>query len=292
MTRITQRLLTSSTLANLQGSLGRTEKLQERLSTGKVLNRPSDSPTGLVTAMQTRASLARTETHLRNADNAMGWVNTADSALQGASSMLRRVRELAVLGQNGSIDATGREAIAMEVDAISASLVQVANTSFAGRSVFAGNAAGRAYDASGAYLGDDGAVERTVADGQAVRINVTGPEAFGAGPDSVFAVLAALSDDLRNNPSAITSDNLPPLDASINRVLTALGSLGARGNQIEGIRDRGVMQKLNLETRLSEAESTDMTETIMELQMQEVAYQAALGATARVLQPSLLDFLR
>ena len=90
MTRVTQNMLARGTMDNLQRSLARTARLQEQLSTGRQLNRPSDSPSGLVTSMQSRSALARTEQHLRNADNATGWLDTADSALQGSVTMLQR----------------------------------------------------------------------------------------------------------------------------------------------------------------------------------------------------------
>lgn len=292
MTRITQRLLNQSTLANLQNSLGRTEKLQERLSTGRVLNRPSDSPTALVTAMQTRSSLARKETHLRSLDNAKGWVDTADAALQGAASMVRRARELVIQGANASTGQIGRDSIAQEIESIRAGLVGVANTSYAGRYLFAGNtdAPPFADDGTYAFAGDAGKVQRTVADGQQVQINVIGADAFGDGPTSLFALLDTIAAELRTN--ADVGARVTDLDTSRDLILTELGGLGARANRIDGIHDRATVQKMNLQTRLSEVESVDLTETIMELQMQEVAYQAALGATARVIQPSLLDFLR
>ena len=140
MTRITQGMVARSSLANLQKSLGRTQRLQEQLSTGRQLNRPSDSPTGLVTAMQTRSSLARREQHLRNADNAVGWLNTADAALQGSSNMLRRVRDLTVQGGNSTLDPVSRENMAQEIEAIRAGLTEIANSRYAGRLLFAGNA--------------------------------------------------------------------------------------------------------------------------------------------------------
>ncbi|AXV05896.1 Flagellar hook-associated protein FlgL [Euzebya pacifica] len=293
MTRITQGMVARSSLANLQKSLGRTQRLQEQLSTGRQLNRPSDSPTGLVTAMQTRSSLARREQHLRNADNAVGWLNTADAALQGSSNMLRRVRDLTVQGGNSTLDPVSRENMAQEIEAIRAGLTEIANSRYAGRLLFAGNAdVPAAFDAAGNFQGDTGQVERTLADGQQIAVNVSGIEVFGSGAGSVFDVLTQIADDLRNNPEDVVANNLDNLDTRVDTVLTALGDIGARTNRIENMRERATSDEINLKTRLSEAEDVDLPETIMELQLQEVAYQAALNATSRVIQPSLLDFLR
>ena len=104
--------------------------------------------------------------------------------------------------------------------------------------------------------------------------------------------LTQIADDLRNNPEGVVANNLDNLDTRVDRVLTALGDIGARTNRIENMRERATSDEINLKTRLSEAEDVDLPETIMELQLQEVAYQAALNATSRVIQPSLLDFLR
>jgi flagellar hook-associated protein 3 FlgL len=292
MTRITQRMLSDAMLSGLNQSRSRTGRLQEQLATGKVLNRPSDSPTGLVTAMQTRGALARKQTNLRSAQNGMTWLTTADSALQGASSVLRRVRDLTVQGANASVGPTGRENIALEIEALRDGLLEIANTTLLGRQLFAGTSdTAQAFDATGTYQGDGRAVQRTVGDGQKITVNVVGSDAFGDGPTSVFAALDQLVADLRTDPAAV-GGHLAVLDDASDRILTALGDVGARMNRIEGVMDRGVDQETTLRTRLSEAESTDLTDTIMELRLQEVAYESALAATAKVLQPSLLDFLR
>ncbi len=293
MTRITQQMLGRSTLSNLQQSLSRTEKLQEQLSTGRALNRPSDSPTGLITAMQTRSSLASTRTQMRAADNAQGWLDSADSALQSAASMVGRVRDLVVQGANASVGPTGRENIAREIESIRDGLIDVANSSFGGRPIFGGTSdSPRAYDATGAFLGDGGAVTRTVADGVMLPVNVTGPEAFGPAGSSLFDLLTTIAADMRTDPTNVATNNLTDLDAGRDRLLASLGEIGARSNRLTSITERATSLELNLTQRLSEAESVDLPETIMELQMQEVAYQAALSATSRVIQPSLLDFLR
>lgn len=293
MARVTQGMLSRASLANLQASLGRTQGLQEKLATGKSINRPSDSPTGMVTAMQTRGSLARKEQHLRNADNAIGWLNTADAAMQGASSLLRRARDLTVQGGNTTVGDTARENIALELEAIRSGLIEIANSRYAGRLLFAGNAdVPAAFDAAGNFLGDTGEVTRTLADGQQVAVNVSGAAAFGSGPGSLFDTLTQIADDLRNDPGNAVTNNLDNLDAGVDTMLTALGDVGARTNRIENMVERGTSDELNLRSRLSEIEDVDLPETIMELQLQEVAYQAALSATSRVIQPSLLDFLR
>ena len=293
MTRVTQNMLAHGTLANLQRSLARTSTLQEQLSTGRQLNRPSDSPGGAVTSLQTRSAIARREQQLRNADNATGWLDTADAALQGATTMLQRVRDLTVQAQNPTIGDIGRENIAREIEALRDGLLEVANTRSGDRLLFAGNAdVPQAFDATGTFQGDTGTVLRTLADGQQLQVNVVGTQAFGDGATSVFTALADLAADVRTGSDTVGADHIGQVDGAINRVLTSLGEVGARTNRVDNMVERGTTDELNLRTRLSEVEDVDLAATIMELQLQEVAYQAALSATSRVIQPSLLDFLR
>lgn len=290
--RVTQRSLGERTTANLQANLARLQKVQEQLSSGRQLERPSDSPTGTVSALRLRADLRRSEQLVRNADDGIGWLGAADGSLVQGLDALRRVRELALRGANASMGDEDRAAIAAEVDALHEHLLAVANTTHLGRPLFGGSTTGAAaYDAAGAYVGDGAAVARTILPGVQVRVNLTGPEVFGPPGADVFAVLEDISLHLRTDPAALSAD-VAALDQGSLRVQTALSEVGARYHQIEAMRDRTELGRLDAQAALAEVESVDLAEASMELALQEVAYQAALSATARVLQPSLLDFLR
>lgn len=290
--RVTQRSISSTTTANLQHSLSQMQRLQDQLSSGRQLSRPSDSPTGTVTALRLRRDLRRGEQLVRNATDGIGWLATADTALTQSIDAMGRVRELALRGRNGSMSVEDRAAIATEVDALREHLLGIANTTYLGRPLFGGTAAGSvAYDAAGVYQGDAGSISRTVLDGLSVRVNVTGPEVFGPPGSDVFTVLTNIADHLRNDPSQLGGD-IAALDQRSVEVQTGLAQVGARYHQVEVMRDRTEGARIEAQNALAEVESVDLPKAITELNMQEVAYQAALAATSRVIQPSLLDFLR
>jgi flagellar hook-associated protein 3 FlgL len=297
--RITQRSVSRTMMEGLQGNLGRMQKLQEQLSSGKQVSRPSDSPVKTVEAMQFRSDLRRTEQYTRNATDGLAWLGTADSALTSSLEMTQRVRELTLTGKNDTLAAESRRAIAAEIDTLRESLLGVANTRYLNRPLFAGTAAvDNAYGTDGRYQGNTGTVQRTVAPDTAVVVNFTGSEIFGADNDEtqLFAVLSKISADLKNGDPVALHDGLEQgltnLDSAIDRMLNGLGQLGARFNRVETMRTIGDDHLLTTRNSLSEVEDIDLPKTIVDLQMQEVAYKAALGATARVVQPSLLDFLR
>ena len=292
MTRITQRLMVQHSMASLQTGLGRLANSQEKLSTGRLINRPSDSPTGTNEAMRLRAQLSADTQHARNAQDGLAFMGQVDSTLSTMLDNVRRARNLLVQGAStGSTGPESREALAQELSQIREALLSLANTSHLGRPIFGGTTGSAvAYDSSG-FKGDTHPVSRTVDNGVSVRIDVNGPEAFGPDGADLFAVLSKAIDDLRTDPAAIAG-NLVPLDAVTEQMKTALTGIGARYARIEAAAARVDQVTLTNKAALSEVENVDVAEAIMDLQMQEVAYQAALGATARVLQPSLIDFLR
>jgi flagellar hook-associated protein 3 FlgL len=294
VTRVTQHMMSSHSMDAMQTSLSRLAKLQEQLSTGRVLNRPSDSPTDTTSAMRIRSSLTDVRQYGRNAEDGNGWLSTIDAALTNANDQVLRARDLALQGANEGVAGPGvREALAAEVDQLHAGLVNTANSNYLGRPVFGGVTPGdAAYDATGTYVGVPGAVNRTVGNGVSLRVDVDGASAFGASGSSVFDHLTALSTALRAGDQAGISASITALNGDRDRITTVQTEAGSRQSRIEAAIQAASDDELRLRSSLSEVENADLPKTVVDLQMQEVAYQAALGATSRVIQPSLLDFLR
>lgn len=291
--RITQNMMSRQSLAGLQAGLGRLSQIQEQLSTGRIINRPSDDPSGTISAMRLRTSLAQQRQYVRNADDGQGWLNQTDGTLASVGDRVRRAHDLALQGANGSLGGQARIALATEVDQIREGLIASGNTTYLGRPIFGGITAGStAYDASGAYNGMPGEVRRTVGDGVSIRVDTAGSAVFGPDADSVFQHLADLSTALRGGNNAGISAAIDKLGTDGDRVATAQADVGTRGARIEQTRQLADDAVLSLTSALSEIENTDLPKATVDLKLQEVAYQAALGATARVMQPSLLDFLR
>jgi flagellar hook-associated protein 3 FlgL len=292
--RVTQRTLNSGVSRNLQRNMAAMGRLQEQLSSGKLIQRPSDSPTGTVSSLRLRADIRRAEQYRRNADDGLGWLGTADNTLTDTLDTVRRARDLLLQGANAATDATARTALAAEVSQLREHALALANTSYLDQPIFGGTAnVTSAYDASGTYQGDTGTVERTVGKGVSVQVNVVGSTVFGPAGNDLFNVLDNIQQHLTSgNTSALTATDLGDLDAAFLRLQDSLATVGARYHQVEAMGNRADSTKLDSTSQLSQVESIDLPETIMELQLQEVAYQAALGAASRVLQPSLTDFLR
>ena len=178
--RVTQRLMVERSLTAMNTGLSRLARSQEQLSTGRLINRPSDSPTGTNDAMRLRAQLTADTQHARNASDGLSALGQTDSTLTSMSDQVRRARDLIVQGAStGSAGPDARAALAAEMTQIRESLLSLANTQHQGRSLFAGTSDSTvAYQPDGTYVGDAFAIERTVGTGITVRANTTGPEAF------------------------------------------------------------------------------------------------------------------
>lgn len=291
--RTTHRAIVERSLQGLQANLTRMGRLQEQLSSGKQIVRASDDPIGTSSAMLTRSEIRQNQQWSRNADDGLGWLAQMDSTLTGMITGVNRARDLTLQGMStGSMSAESRNAMAAEIDQIRASLLSDANAQYNGRPLFGGTTtSATAYDPSGAYLGDATPVRRTVGAGVSVRVDLTGPEAFGPAGADLFATLQQISNDLRTNPSALSGD-LGNLDGVASSMRNALGDVGARYNRIEQSRQTADDRVGALRNALAEIESIDLPETIMQLQLADTSYQAALAATGRAVKPSLLDFLR
>jgi len=293
--RSTQQSIAARALTGLQGNLNRMGDLQERLSNGKQITKPSDSPTGAVVSMQLRGEIRAQQQFSRNAEDGLGWLGTLDTTLTSSLDQVRRVRDLTLQGMSsgvaGSMEA--REAIAVEVDQLREQLVTLANTRYLDRPVFGGTTtSSTAYDGtSSSYTGDDGAVFRTVGDGSKVRVDSGGPQVFGEDETQLFTVLDSIAANLRGEPQALGTD-LDRLDTAIGTLQASLADVGARYNRVEQMRQKADDRLLALRTELSDVEDIDLPKTIMDLKLQQTAYEAALAATAKVIQPSLVDFLR
>lgn len=298
--RVTQNMITSRSLVNLQSSLSRLAKTQEQLSTGRVINRPSDDPVGTTTAMRLRSSLAQAAQHQRNAEDGAGWLQMVDTTLTGSTEILRRAKELALQGVNGSNGPGAMSALGQEVSRLRDALLSSANTTYLGRPIFGGVTTGKvAYDAAGNYVGTTGSgVMRTIATGDRVRVDQDAAAAFGPNtpgtPPSgdLFADLAQLATDLTSGNLAGVHSGLDALDSGLERMTTALADVGTRESRLNRAVQAAKDATLTQTQSLSEVENVDLASATMQLSMQQVAYQAALGATSKVIQPSLLDFLR
>ncbi|MET0725468.1 MAG: flagellar hook-associated protein FlgL [Leifsonia sp.] len=293
ITRVTQTMMMRSAQQNLQASAARLAATQDKASSLRAITRPSDDPTGTADALRTRAEQRAVDQYTRNTDNGIGWLTAADSALSTATNVLRRARDLTVQGANdGALSDTAKESLALELESLRDDLLGIANTSYLGRNVFAGNSdAGVAFAADYSFTGTVGStVQRRVAADQTVRVDADGAAAFGEGAASVFQLLDDIATDLRSGVNV--KARLGQIDDRATAIVGAQAEVGQRQAQVERAKETLVAQTGTLETRRASIEDVDLGQMALDLKMQELAYQSAIAVSAKVLPATLMDYLR
>ena len=292
--RVSHETLVSQSLRRLQNRLRSFEDVQVQLGTGKRFQVASEDVSGMNVGLSLRAEVRALEQAGRNAADGEARVNSGDSKLQQMVTSMRRARELTVRGAT-ELSQDERDAISLEITQLRDELLSTANSSYLDQGLFGGFSGSDAVTnvaGTWTYTGDAGAVVRRVGDGENVQVNVTGDEIFGFNDgQDLFTVLDDLTADLATGDQAAIAGRIGDIDDRLDGLLNGLAQLGAAGGRIEAAQLRNEEQKGVLNTRLSEVEDVDLTEAVMELQTQEVALQATLGALSRALQPSLVDFL-
>lgn len=307
ITRVTSQTMMQSAQRNLQSNMVELAKLQEQATSQKAITRPSDDPAAAADSLRVRGEQRATEQYARNISNGNGWLTTIDAALASTTDLMNEVRFLTVRGANdGSMSPASKEAIAVELEGLKEALLKQANTSYLGRNVFAGNssepAAFTATESTSTddppvtttvygYNGDNaGTVERRISAETQVRVDADGAAVFGKGDASVFALIDNIVGDLRAGTNV--GPRLNEIDTRMNAILGQHAEVGIRHAQILRAEETNMEQAGRLEARRSSIEDIDLGKIILDLKLQEVAYQSSLAVTARVLQPTLMDFLR
>jgi len=289
--RVSDQMLSQSAIQHLQSNLSLIADLQNQASTGKKLTKPSDSPVGIGESLALRSSLNRNAQLSTNIADAEGWLGTAGTTLGSMVTQLQTVNGLVLQAANAATDQNARDAIASQIDQIRQSLLNLANTQYGDRPLFGGTAAGTvAYDASGNYVGTSSPVERTIAPGVQVQVNVDGDTAFGLPGSSVFDTLAQISDAVRSGSSLNALGT--QLKTQTQTVLTQQALTGSTYARVETIKQQNTTNASTMQQNLSNVEDVDMAQVLMNLQAQETTYQSALAAAAKAVQPSLAAFLQ
>ena len=118
-------------------------------------------------------------------------------------------------------------------------------------------------------------------------------EGQGAGDNKLLDVMRDAIDHLRAGDGAsVRGTDLARLDTNFDNLLDVQAGNGARANRLEAALSRLAEVEETTVKQLSETEDADIAKTIIDLNSQQAAYQAALRAGASIVQSSLMDFLR
>jgi len=303
MIRITNGMLINELKYNLNNNYTNMDKYQRQLATGRKINLPSDNPAGLVKSLRLRTNLVEGEQYLANINEGINFMETTDAALGNLNSIMQRIRELAVNAANGTNDDSARKAIADEIKELTDQITIVANTSYGSKYIFAGTNVTQQPCQEDSdpdtfkWTGNNEALQLEIGVGVKLTINLTDSSMnnffVGNGSDpGVIDFCRGLVSDIETGDLDAVNAALTTADKFIDNLLTARSTIGAKVNRLELQQSRLDSTQISYTSLLSQNEDADIAEVIMNLKMQESVYRASLAAGARIIQPSLVDFLR
>lgn len=302
--RTTQRLLVDRVLSNLSIQQRRILALQEQLSTGQKVNRPSDNSLATRRAVDARTEIAKNDQYLTNISNLGPGLRTTETSLTTTIDVIQRVRELTLQGASGTNAQLQRDQIAIEINQLLEGLLVEGNHISNGRYIFGGTVSQSepftpTRDANGeitsvAFTGNDVVVQQEIQQGILVAANEPGSRVFtpaGAAGADIFQTIVDIRDNLRAGNVGALDTRLSELVSAQDQVLISVARVGANQNRLERVDSNLRDINLQLLDVISDNIDADFAETIVELNAQTNALQASLDAGARVIQPSLLNFL-
>ena len=288
---------------NINGNLGRvTEalwKANQVVSTTKRINKISDDPIGLVSALNLRSSLNGIEQLGRNIQTGRSWLEAGESALTQIQDLLTDTKALCVQMSSATMGASERSAAAALVDGHLRQLLSLANEEVGGRYIFSGSKTDTqpfALDDENTpttvvYSGDDTPFSIRIGKDMTVEVGRDGEAAFGAAGSSLFDLFIELKGYLSNNDVSGIQQVMGDLDkemASMRSLISNTGTKILRLDTKSAVLDD---LKINYTDRKSQIEDADIAEAIMNLKSTELAYQAALASSSKVMSLSLVDYL-
>lgn len=307
--RVTNKVLTNDFLNNLNKNLNNMRKYQNQLTSGHEINKPSDDPFKSARTMELIDGLSANDRYKANIEEGIGWVSTNDTALGQIGDALQTVREKTIEGGNGTYTSTERNALADNIEKLKEQIFSVGNTTFDGRYIFGGDKTTQPpfVMSSGKvlYKGSNIGLQREMSPGVVVNIAVTGnsfsdPVNPADDPSTteggVFNVLSQIVTKLRNNeqPTDLLGNDttVGTLDYEINNILRLRSQAGASYQRLTDMSAKNESESFNMTELLSKTYDVDVAEKMMQYKVMESVYTASLQTSAKILQPSLLDFLR
>lgn len=305
--RITNNMILARNLRNQNANLYRMNQISEDIDSTVSLHRPSDDPVKVSRVLRIESDLSLNIQYQENIGMVKSWLSVTDSSMDEMNKVLQRARELAVQGASGTFGKEDKQKMEQELNQLRDHIITSANQTFTGRRIYTG------FRTDKDLLKSDGSyntaeiemealpkqeIEMKIGDQQSIALNITGDKVFRpvgndyTKPPKIIEDLDLLMRRLHEGDSEGVSESIKDMDDNLKNLLEVRGEVGAKLKTIEVIEDRMSDDNLNLKKLLSETRDTKMAEAYTNLMSSEAVYRASLAVAARIIQPTLVDFLR
>ena len=309
--RITNKMMITNFMQSYHNSLTRMSRYQEMMQTNRRILRLSDDPVGILSSMTARNKLYNIEQYQRNVGDANTWMTAAETSLMNMNEVLKDAIESGI-DAGGLKGPSDKQAIAQKIKQIQEHVLTQLNETVGDKYVFSGyntttkpftlDAGGKLLyngmdveTAAGAQLTDElgQKIMFEVGAGQYMDVAIPGIRVTGVGPDNLYNVLGELYDKLMaDDGTASIMQTVEKLQDKQSHVLAMTAEIGGKCNRLDLLEYRYKADYLNYTEMKSNVEDCDQAEAIMQFEMAKAVYQSALSVGAKIIQPTLTDFLR
>lgn len=342
--RITNGMLTTSFLSDLNKNLKNLSRVQQQMTSGKEVGKPSDDPVKATRSMRLNSDILANEQYKTNIENASNFLDSTDTALGQIGTVLSNINEKLISAGNAAYGNDERTAIKNAINEQIGHLTQIMNTNFDGKYLFGGTRVSDkpvaiTTDSNGDNIMDyaktDGSVltwDSTTGAFSSVSINTSSSATLqekeytkiagnlsvevsqgvtmnynvGANDILEFKDKTGASKDLRQifknildhldsndetELNKLASSDLADMQAATNNVLKIRAEVGAKQNRMDDAKSKNTEDNFNMTEILSKTEDIDIAEKTMQYATLQTVYTASLQTSAKVIQPTLLDYL-
>jgi flagellar hook-associated protein 3 FlgL len=393
MMRVTFTQINDMVQRNISNNYGKLANMQEQLSTGRRLNRPSDDPIDMKNNIGYKAEMAQNDQYKRNIQDGQAWLSMTEVAMTDMNDIMQKLRELAIQGSNDTLVGTERQYIGQEVNQLVNQLVSLSNSKYKGDFIFGGTNGDKQiyrYDQKTNYsfaptgLGantfqvgvdnpmtvyndhkiyqykridpgtlslsyvtggvtaaavegtdytvnyangtiravagsafetalnagpttvnlifnnyykvnqeNSGSIYREIEEGVKPRVNMSADDVFEdpASNLDMIGVGLTLLDGLKKNDSSKINDTISSIDTIFNKMKAAESTNGAKVNRFDLTLTRTENRQIEVTRLQSDLEDLDFAQAMMEFNLSQNVYTASLQAGAKVILPTLGDYI-
>lgn len=290
-----------SFLAGLNQIQQTLQTAQTQLTTGLQINSVSDAPSEIADIWQLNSELDQTQQTQTNLGQVSTEVNTAQSALQSAVTLVEQAETYGTQGASDTAGATTRQDLANSLGSILEQLVSTANTTVQGRYIFAGDTdqtTPYSIDLTqsspvSAYQGSASTRLIQGPDGTTFPVALTAQQIFDSSTasDNVFSSITNLMQGLQNNSDTAINSALGDVQSADTYLNQQLAFYGTVQDRVTGAQTFGQNYTLQLQTQLSGVQDANETADITNMTQAQTQLQAALQSEGQLPRTTLFDFL-
>ena len=323
--RITNASMVRSHLYDTQKNLTNMSKINQQISTGKVINTISDDPHKAIKIMNMNNEIKYTEKYNSNIDETVGWMNNTDGALESVGNLLGEIKDSIIKVGNGTYSQNDMKSLNADINEKIKQLGDTLNSTYGGKYIFGGTNVDDApikvvenpdgsvklefsKDKNGQTIPNTDDLKADISSGINIDYNISVGEILNIKDGNGNTVnlldeinnLSTLMNDIANGDEqtaakakeTLLNDTKGKIDTLFDHVVNERTSLGVRVSTAEKIKELNDEDILNIQDVLSKTQDTDVVEKFIELKSAEMIYQASIQVGAKLIQPTILDYIR